>query len=72
MGSFHLDEGTKTEFKIKKSKRNIDINELLDLPIFEDHIAHCASFANLTNTQSMSLRKRIVEILELISLELKK
>jgi hypothetical protein len=64
--------GTKTEFNIKKSQKNFDTSDLFDNSEFEDHIAMCASFAKLTNSQSMGLRKRIVEILELIEQELKK
>ncbi len=70
--SFHLDKDTKTKFVVKNSKKNIDISNLLDNSNFEDHVALCASFSKITNSQSMSLRKRIVEILELIEAELKK
>jgi len=61
----------KTAFNIKRSKINFDTTDLFDNSKFEDHIAMCASFAKLTNNQSMSLRKRIVEILGLIEQELK-
>jgi hypothetical protein len=37
---------------------------------FENHISQCASFAKLTNSQALSLRKRIVEILDLIKSDL--
>ena len=70
--TFHLDEGTKTEFTINRSKKEIDISELLDNSNFEDHIAECASFSKLTNSQSFSLRNRITEILEIIKQELNK
>jgi hypothetical protein len=70
--SFLLDKGTKTELDIKNSKKNMDVSNLLDNSNFEDHVANCVSFAKLTNSQSMSLRKRIVEILELIEQGLKK
>ena len=72
IGSFHIDKGSKSEFTIGKSINNVHISELLDHSKFEDHIAQCASFAKLTNSQSMSLRKRIVDILQLIENELKK
>ena len=70
--SFHLDQGTKTEFTIGKSKKEVDISNLLDNSKFEDHIAECASFSKLTNSQSLSLRNRIVEILDVIKEEIKK
>ena len=61
----------KTAFNIKRSKINFDTTDLFDNSKFEDHIAMCVSFAKLTSNQSMSLRKRIVEILGLIEQELK-
>ena len=70
--SFHLDQGTKTEFTINKSKKEVDISNFLDNSNFEDHIAECASFSKLINSQSFSLRNRIVEILDVIKEEIKK
>jgi hypothetical protein len=70
-GAFHLDKGTKTEFDFGNSKKDIGISYLLDDPKFEGDIAECASYAKLTNSQSLSLRKRIVEILDLIEQDLK-
>ena len=70
--SFHLDQGTKTEFNITKSKKEVDFSKLLDHSNFEDHIAECASFSKLINSQSYSLRNRITEILDLIEQELNK
>lgn len=68
---FHLDEGTKTELNLGDSKRDFDITKILKNPRFEDHVSECASFSKLTNSQSYSLRKRIVEILNLIEQDLK-
>lgn len=70
LSSFHLDKGTKTELKIGKSKKDINVSKLLDNFEFEDNFAQCATFSKLTNSQSLSLRKRIVEILELIKQDL--
>ena len=70
--TFHLDKGSKTEFNITKSKKEVDFSKLLDHSNFEDHIAECASFSKLINSQSYSLRNRITEILDLIEQELNK
>lgn len=67
---FHLDEGTNTKFSVGNSKRVDDISALLDNSNFEDVVANCASMAKLTNSQSFSLRNRIVEILDLIDQDL--
>jgi Family of unknown function (DUF6090) len=69
--SFELDKNPTVKFDIKNSDRNSDVSKLLDSPTFEDHMANCASYSKLTNIQSESLRKRIVEILNLIDQELK-
>ena len=69
-GSFHLDIGTKTELDFGNSKREILNSKLLDDTEFESHIAQCASYVKLTNSQAVSLRKRIVEILDLIEQDL--
>jgi hypothetical protein len=69
-GSFHLDIGTKTELDFGNSKREILNSKLLDDTEFESHIAQCASYAKLTNSQAVSLRKRIAEILYLIEQDL--
>ena len=64
--AFHLDKGTKTEFNLGASKKDIDFSGFLNDSQFENHLAQCASFAKLTNSQAESLRKRIVEILDYI------
>ena len=69
---FHLDQGTKTKFEIGNSKIDKDFSELLANSDFEGIVANCASMSKLTNSQSSSLRNRIVEILNLIEKELKK
>ena len=66
MGTFHLDEGTKTELNLGSSKKDFDLEAFLNDTQFENHISQCASFAQLTNSQAKSLRKRIIEILDLI------
>ncbi|WP_191859326.1 DUF6090 family protein [Hanstruepera ponticola] len=70
IGAFHLDKGTQTEFDLGPSKKEINITEFINDSRFENHIAQCASFAKLTNSQALSLRQRIVEILNIIEQEL--
>lgn len=69
-GSFHLDQGTKTELDFGSSKKDILNYAILDEVKLESHIAQCASFAKLVNSQAVSLRQRIVEILNLIKQDL--
>ncbi len=71
LAAFHLDEGTKTEIDLGNSKKENVISSILDDPLFESSIAQCATYAKLTNSQAVSLRQRIVEILEIIKQELK-
>ena len=71
MEDFHLEKGTVVAFDLKNSKRNTDILKLFDQPKFEDHLASCAAYSKLINSQSLSLRKRIVEILNMIENQLK-
>jgi len=68
--TFHLDKGTKTEIDLGNSKKDIVLPAILDDPLFESSIAQCATYAKLTNSQAVSLRQRIVEILGLIKQDL--
>ena len=68
--SFQLDRKNETDFKIGNSKKEVDFLSLLDNSKFEGLVSQSAGFANLANSQSYSLRKRIVEILEIIDQEL--
>ena len=68
--TFHLDKNIKTNFYLGDTKKEINLSELLSEIQFENHIAQCATFANLANSQSYSLRNRIVEILDLIEKDL--
>ena len=68
--SFHLDKNIKADFNLGDTQKEISLPELLDEIQFESHIANCATFANLANSQSISLRNRITEILDLIRQEL--
>ena len=66
MASFHLDVGTRIEIDLGNSKKENDVSEILDDPLFESYISQCVTYAKLTNSQAVSLRQRIVEILDLI------
>jgi hypothetical protein len=55
---------------IGPSKYPEDYNQLLDQPDFEDHLTRCIVTNNICDVQSIILRNRIVEILELISTEI--
>jgi len=68
--TFHLDIGTKTEIDLGNSKKENGILNLLDDVQFESYIAQCASYAKITNSQAVSLRQRIVEMLDLIEQDL--
>ena len=70
LSTFHLDEGFKTTYALRRSKKDFNIDELLDDFKFEGFVASCASFAELINSQSYSLRSRIVEILDIIENEI--
>jgi hypothetical protein len=71
LSTFHLDEGFETTFEIGTSKKDLNIEEVLEDFKFEGLVASCASFAELINSQSYSLRARIVEILDIIEAEVK-
>ena len=68
--SFQLDNTRNTEFKLTESQRDLDLSVLLDNPKFEDKMAVCLELNMLTNSQSLSLKQRIQDVLELIEQEL--
>lgn len=70
MDAFYLDKGGREQFSFGNSKRNTDPPEILDAPEMESNLAICATFNKLNNIQSEVLRKRIIEILELIEQQL--
>ncbi len=71
MDSFHLDKGTVVKFDLKESKNIVDLSKIFDNQDIEDHLAFCATMTKIANTQSRSLRLRIVELLEIIDKQLK-
>jgi hypothetical protein len=70
LASFHLDKETNEDFNIGNSKSISDPSKILDIPAMESHLSLCATFSKLTNSQSQTLRKRIVEILDILNNEL--
>ena len=56
---------------IGRTKHLEDFNALLNHPDFEDHLSRCYALNSWANVQSNILRKRIVEIIELIEQEIK-
>jgi len=68
--AFHLDKGMKVRFEIGESSHILDASQILKHPDLEDHLAFCITMAKVANTQSESLRTRIVEILDLIAQDL--
>jgi len=72
MENFQLDRAINIKFELAESKRNVDPSVLLDNPKFEDKMSVCMEISMLTNSQSISLRERISEILNLIEKELKR
>ncbi|PTM11590.1 MAG: hypothetical protein DA407_01185 [Bacteroidetes bacterium] len=70
MDAFYLDEREIEQFSVGNSKRNVDLSKVLDMPAMESNLALCATFNKLNNLQSEVLRKRIVDILELIDNQL--
>ena len=72
MELFYLDKGTSVKFNLRNSVRNFNTLKLLGSSDFEDYIATCATDSKIANIQSESLRKRIIEILNLVNQELKK
>jgi hypothetical protein len=70
MRNFHLEKGKVVDFDLGESKRKVDLDVIFEDPYLEDHLATCATFAKLINSQSITLRKRIVEILDVINQEL--
>ena len=67
----HLDGKNINDFEIGRSREEIDFKRILSDLQFEGFVTQCASYSNWANIQSLSLRKRIVEILEIIRQELK-
>ncbi len=70
--SFQLDKQNEKSLNIGNSKKSVDFQKLLNDSKFESLVSQSASFSKLANSQSLSLRKRIIEILGIIKKELNK
>ena len=74
LGRYSLELGKTIESyskdNIGNSKYKEDFNILLNHPDFEDHLTRCYSINSWANIQSSILRKRIVEIIQLIESEI--
>ena len=70
--SFQLDKQNEKSLDLGNSKKSVDFPKLLNDSKFESLVSQSASFSKLANSQSLSLRKRIVEILDIIKKELEK
>jgi hypothetical protein len=74
LGKYSLEIGKNIEAYAKDdigvSKHKEDFNALLNHPDFEDHLSRCYSVNSWANVQSQILRKRIVEIIELLDNEI--
>jgi len=75
LGKYSLKIGENEEAYAKDDIGNSaykeDFNALLNHPDFEDHLTRCYAVNSWANVQSNILRKRIVEIIELIDEEIK-
>lgn len=67
-----LDKSSNLKFMINPSKRKIDFKEILADPKQEDIAAMVISFHQNANIQSVTLRSRIIEMLEIINSEIEK
>jgi hypothetical protein len=76
LGKYSLEIGKNADAYAKddigESLHKEDFNALLNHPDFEDHLTRCYAINSWANIQSQILRKRIVEIIELIESEIKK
>ena len=74
LGSYSLEIGENISSyrnnEIGMSNHKADFNALLNHPNFEDHLVRCYAINSWANIQSHILRKRLVEIIELIESEM--
>lgn len=58
--------------RIGPSKHTVNIDQLMNHSEFEDHLERCHTINSFTNAQSQILRRRIVDILDLLKSEIGK
>ena len=68
--TFTDQNATKTKVEIGKSKSQIDYESIIKIPEFESILAFGISRNAVANVQSMTLRQRILEILEIVDQEI--
>lgn len=72
---FQIDKNTDSNLLksggIGNTKHKEDFNALLELPDYEDHLIRCIITNNIAEVQAVTLRKRIVTILDIIDKEIK-
>ena len=75
LGNFSLKRSTASEGYMDNdigfSKHPVNMHQLLDNPDFEDHISRCYSINSWTNSEAKILRKRLVDITDMIRRNLK-
>ena len=59
------------EYDIGGSPKKLNINKILTHPKLEGAVANSIGTARVTNLQSIAIRSRIVQILELLDSEIK-
>jgi hypothetical protein len=72
-GKYYIEDTDKTtEYEIGKSKYIEDYNVLLNQPDYEDHLERCLTKNRFSLNQSLILRKKIVDILDILNSEIKR
>jgi hypothetical protein len=59
-------------YEIRESKYLEDYNVFLDQPDYEDHLERCLTKNKFSLNQSLILRKKIVNILDILNQEISK
>ena len=59
------------DYKMGFTKHPEDFNALLNHPDFEDHMERALGINNFARSQALTLRKRMLEILEMLEKEIK-
>jgi hypothetical protein len=66
-----LDKKKNKKLNIKPTKKNLDLNEVIEDVELEGVISQAITLHQITNIQSNTLRERIINILEIIEREIK-
>lgn len=68
----HLGDDRIQGLEIGKSVKEVNLAKLFQNENFEDHLSNLLAFNDLANVQSLVVKRKIIEFLEIIKLELKK